>query len=181
MRRATTWAVLAATLAVTFAISFTASAATISTIRVRLHPYTAPGGTFPPDAQAKLEALAGTGLTFIGTTRTGALDLALAQPQDSTAIAATLKALRNDRGVLWAESPRAASASVKAAPMLPGADQPGKRLMVRLKDGVAPDWATLLARFAGSIEPTGLSAAIGNVWVLSAPLPYPPSQLAQMA
>ena len=119
----------------------------VSTIRVRLHPYAAAAGALPPDALAKLEALVGTGLTLIGTTRTGALDLALAVPQDSAAIAAALKALRNDRSVLWAETPRAASASAKAAKALPaGANQPGQRLLVRLKDGATPDWSMLLPR-----------------------------------
>jgi serine protease len=181
--RATKWAVLAVTLAVTFATVVTASAATLSMIRVRLHPYLAAAGTLPPDALAKLEALTGVGLTLVGTTRTGALDLALAQPQDSTAIAATLKALRNDRGVLWADTPRIAAASAKAAPAsVPGANQSGKLLLVRLKDGTAPDWATLLPRFAGNIG-IGLTVErqIGNVWVLSVPLAYSPSQLAEMA
>ena len=129
-------AVYTSTLALLFAVAAPVSAQTVSTIRVRLHSYMADAGTLPPSALAKLEALAGTGLTLIGTTRTGALDLALAQPQDSTAIAATLRALRNDRGVLWAETPRVASASAKSAQVLPpGATATGQRVMVRLKDG----------------------------------------------
>ena len=62
-----------------FAVALPASAQTVSTIRVRLHPYMAAAGTLPPDALAKLEALVGTGLTLTGTTRTGALDLALGE------------------------------------------------------------------------------------------------------
>ncbi len=181
--RATKWAILAVTLTITFAIALTASAATVSTIRVRLHPYTAPAGTLPPDALAKLEALTGTGLTLVGTTRTGALDLALAQPQDSTAIAATLRALRNDRGVLWAETPRIAPATAKAASAPSrAANQSGTRLLVRLKDGTAPDWAALLPRFGSSIGANlTVERQIGNVWVLSVPLSYPQAQLEQMA
>ena len=176
-------AVYTSTLALLFAVAAPVSAQTVSTIRVRLHSYMADAGTLPPSALAKLEALAGTGLTLIGTTRTGALDLALAQPQDSTAIAATLRALRNDRGVLWAETPRVASASAKSAQVLPpGATAAGQRVMLRLKDGVEPDWSALLPRLGMRV---GMALAverqIGNVWVLSVAQPQSPTQLAKLA
>jgi serine protease len=170
-------------LAVLFNFAQPASAQTVSSIRVRLHPYTAAAGTLPPGALAKLEALVGTGLTLTATTRTGALDLALAQPQDSTAIEATLRALRNDRGVLWAEAPRVVPARLKSALVLPpGATAPGQRLMVRLKDDTAADWSELLPRLGSRI---GMALAverqIGNVWVLSVSQPQSPAQLAQLA
>ena len=181
--RAPRMAVFMFVLALLFAAASSATGQTVATIRVRLHPYTAPAGTLPPDALAKLEALVGTGLTLTGTTRTGALDLALAQPQDSTAIAATLRALRNDRGVLWAETPRVAPAIAKAAKVLPpGASAPGQRVMMRLKDGTEPDWATLLPRLGTRV---GIALAverqIGNVWVLSVAEPQTPARLAQLA
>jgi len=181
--RASKLAIFTSTLALLFAVATPASAQTVSTIRVRLHPYMADAGTLPPSALAKLEALVGTGLTLTGTTRTGALDLTLAQPQDSTAIAATLRALRNDRGVLWAETPRVVSASAKAAQVLPpGATATGQRVMVRLKDGAEPDWSALLPRLGMRV---GMALAverqIGNVWVLSVSQPQTPTQLAQLA
>jgi subtilisin family serine protease len=181
--RASKLAIFATTLTVIFAVALPAAAQTASTIRVRLHPYMAAGGTLPPDVLARLEALVGTGLTLLATTRTGALDLSLAGPQDSNTIAASLKALRNDRGVLWAEVPRIASVSPKAAQAPPpGAGQPGQRLLVRLKDGAAPDWAVLLPRLGAQIgsELTVLRQ-IGNVWVLSVSVPQSPAQLARLA
>ena len=181
--RASKLAIFATTLAVTLAVTLPAAAQMVSTIRVRLHPDMAAGGTLPPDALAKLEALVGTGLSLGGTTRTGALDLNLAEPQDNKTIAATLKALRNDRGVLWAETPRIASASPKAAQVLPpAANQPGNRLLVRLKDGTAPDWAALLPRLGARIgSDLTVERQIGKVWVLSVPLPQTPAQLARLA
>ena len=85
--------------------------------------------------------------------------------------------------MLWAETPRIASASPKAAQVLPpAANQPGNRLLVRLKDGTAPDWAALLPRLGARIG-SGLTVErqIGKVWVLSVPLPQTPSQLARLA
>ena len=170
-------------LAVIFAVALPAAAQTVPTIRVRLHPDIAAGGTLPPAALARLEVLAGTGLTLLATTRTGALDLALAGPQDSNSIAATLKALRNDRGVLWAEIPRTASIGAKATQALPpGASLPGQRLLVRLKDDATPDWAALLPRLGARIgTDLALVRQIGNVWVLSVSQPQSPEQLARMA
>jgi serine protease len=173
----------ATTLAAMLAATLPAAAQTVSTIRVRLHPYVATAGTLPPAALAKLEALVGTGLTLSGTTRTGALDLALAEPKDSAAIAAALKALRNDRAVLWAETPRTASINTKTVLVPPpAASKPGRNLLVRFKDGATPDWATLLPRLSSRIgTDLAVERQIGNVWVLSVPLPQSPSQLAQMA
>jgi len=174
---------LATALAMIFAVALPAAAQMVSTIRVRLHPDTAASGTLPPAALARLEALVGTGLTLLATTRTGALDLALAGPQDSNTIAASLKALRNDRGVLWAEIPRTASIGAKATQALtPGASLPGQRLLVRLKGDATPDWAALLPRLGARIgTDLALVRQIGNVWVLSVSRPQSPDQLARMA
>ena len=76
--RATKLALFATTLAITLVTALPAAADSVSSSRVRLHPYAAAAGTLPPQARAKLEALVGTGLSLSGTTRTGALDLALA-------------------------------------------------------------------------------------------------------
>ncbi|HQR11857.1 MAG TPA: S8 family peptidase [Casimicrobiaceae bacterium] len=183
--RASKLAIVASALAMTICFALPATAATTSTIRVRLHPYLAAAGTLPPAALAKLEALVGTGLTLNGTTRTGALDLQLAVPQDSASMTAILRTLRNDRGVLWAETSRAVmtTAGAKALQSLPpGADKPGQRLMVRLKDGVTPDWSALLPQLGSRIgTDLAVERQIGNVWVLSVPTPQLPAQLAQMA
>jgi len=79
--RASKLARLTGVLAVIFAFALPVSAQSTSTIRVRLHPDAAAAGALPPVALAKLQALVGTGLSLIGTTRTGALDLALAEPR----------------------------------------------------------------------------------------------------
>ncbi|MEO8346337.1 MAG: S8 family peptidase [Betaproteobacteria bacterium] len=188
--RATKLAILAITLAAALLGAHPATAETTSTIRVRLHPYTAAAGKLPPAALAKLEALVGTHLTLSATTRTGALDLTLAVPQDSSALAATLRALRDDRSVLWAEAPRSAggsfsanAAGTKSTRVLPPeANQPGQRLMLRLKDGVDPDWPVLLPQLGSRIGTSlRVERQIGNVWVLSVAQPQFPAQLAQMA
>jgi len=180
--RASKLARLTGVLALIFAFAMPVSAQSISTIRVRLHPDSAAAGTLPPLALAKLQALVGTGLSLVGTTRTGALDLALAEPQDSKTIAASLKALRNDRSVLWAETPRV-TASAKAAKAAPAAGtEPGQRLLVRLKDDATPDWSLLLPRLGTRLGTVlTVERQIGNVWVLSVALPQTPAQLARMA
>ena len=181
--RASKLANVATTLAVLLAVALPATADTVSTIRVRLHPYLAPAGTLPPAALAKLEALVGTGLTLSATTRTGALDLALAEPQDSANFAVALRALRNDRGVLWAETPRAASTGLKSTQALSSdTSQPGQRLLVRLQGDPAPDWSALLPRFSARIgADLNPERQIGNVWVLSVSQPQTSAQLAQLA
>jgi serine protease len=56
------------------------------------------------------------------------------------------------------------------------------RLLVRLKDGVAPDWPTLSARFTASL---GLVVAparqVGDVWVLQLLAAQTPAKLAELA
>jgi len=64
-----------------FALSASAAdAQTVSQIRLMLHPYAAAPGDLPADALARLQTLAGTTLSISSATRTGALELALAQP-----------------------------------------------------------------------------------------------------
>src|SRR6266545_3372628 len=80
-----------------------ARAETINALRIRLNPNIAAPGTLPPQVQRRLEALAATTLTLTGTTRTGGLELALAEPRDAAELKTALRALREDRSVLWAE------------------------------------------------------------------------------
>ena len=76
----TRWAVLACAAIGMLGATVPAAAEQVAALRVMLHPYAAPRGELPADAQATLEALAGTSLTLTGTTRTGALELALPAP-----------------------------------------------------------------------------------------------------
>ena len=119
----------------------TATAESVGRLRVMLHPHTAAAGALPAEALGRLAELAGTTLTLTGTTRTGALELALAAPVDESDAIAMVKRLRFDRSVLWAEPILAASIAPKAAV---SGQTPGRRLLVRLKDGVVPAWPALL-------------------------------------
>jgi hypothetical protein len=103
----------------------------VGSLRVRLHPYAAAPGVLPVEAQALLESLAGTGLTLTGTTRTGALELALAEPVEADAAAAMVGKLRVDRSVLWAEAITPAAITGKTAAADP--DGNSRRLMLRLR------------------------------------------------
>src|SRR5664279_633455 len=164
------------------AVAPATAAEMVSKLRVMLHPYAAAPGVFPADAQALLEAIAGTPLALTGTTRTGALELALPTAIDDSAATAIVKRLRVDRSVLWAEAIPATKKAPKAAAVDPNGDVPGQRLMVRLKDGVTPNWPELLARLGAQIG-MALKAErqIGNIWVLSVPTEQQPATLAQFA
>ena len=84
-------------------IASAAQAETISRIRVMLHPYAAAPGVLPDASLARLQTLAGISLHLARTTRTGALELDLAQPLDRATATALAARLRVDRSVLWAE------------------------------------------------------------------------------
>ena len=136
----------------------------VSRIRLMLHPYAASAGQLSPDALARLQALAGVELEWVGTTRTGGLEFGLPQPLDAADVAAMLKRLREDRGVLWAETvrPAAASAKPKSAATLQG-----RKLMLRLVGDIAPDWPTVLPRWENLVGMTmTVERQIGSVWVL---------------
>jgi serine protease len=172
-----------AVLALSMAAIGPVAADTVSALRIRLHPYAAAAGTLPLEALAKLQAIAGTTLTLTGTTRTGALELAVGQALDEAALASMMKRLRTDRSVLWVEPVRANATSNKAAAALPPhANEPGQRLLVRFKDGVVADWGSLLPRLSTRVG-SGLKVerSIGDVWVLSVDTPQLPARLAQMA
>ncbi|MGH8850305.1 MAG: S8 family peptidase [Casimicrobiaceae bacterium] len=155
-------------LAVFGALASTAQAETIARIRVMLHPYAAAPGQLPAAALARLQTLAGLSLTLAGTTRTGGLELDLAQPLDRPAVTALVGRLRADRSVLWAEAvssdaaPAAQSAVAGAA-----AGELGDKLMLRLAGDPMPDWATLLPRWSALVgAPLVVDHQIGNIWVL---------------
>ncbi len=166
--------------AITVAAPVPAHATEKANLRVMLHPSAAPRGTLPAQRLAKLEAVAGKKLTLLGVTRTGGLDLAVEAVSDPVAWQAVIGRLRNDRAVLWAEPAKPVPTARRATRA--GATTPGNKLLVRLADGVAPDWASLLPRFA---ERAGVALAkgrqIGEVWVLELAQAQPPARLAQIA
>jgi len=150
-----------------------ARAETISAIRLRLNPETTPSGPVSPRQLARLEALAGTRLTPVALTRTGALELKLGQPMDSAVVNSRLRALRQDRAVLWAEPLASDGARLKRGTTRSGSGaghayiDTGHKLMVRLVGDPAPDWPALLPRFSQHIgAPVVVERRIGNVWVL---------------
>src|SRR4029450_7025225 len=172
-------ALLAAVACIALGTSVSAMAETVTKLRVMLHPHTAAPGALPADALGRLAELAGTTLALTGTTRTGALELALAAPVDETDAIAMVKRLRVDRSVLWAEPVLAASIARKAAV---SGQAPGRRLLVRIKDGVAPVWPALLGRLSAQIGMTlKAERQIGNIWVLSVAYDVSAETLAQFA
>src|SRR5215472_302619 len=80
-----------------------AGAQNVDHIRLMLHPDAAAPGSLPLATMARLQALSGAALTVSGTTRTGALEFALAQPLSAGDADTLLRRLREDRSVLWAE------------------------------------------------------------------------------
>jgi hypothetical protein len=121
-----------------------AHAEMVSSLRVMLHPYAAGWGELPAAEQARLEALTGSKLALTGSTRTGAIEVALETPVDETQAKAMARKLRIDRSVLWAEPIVPAMAKRKAK--LEDAQVQGQRLMVRMKAGAAPIDAGFLQR-----------------------------------
>ena len=161
------------------ALAGTAAAQDVSRIRVMLHPYTAQPGQLPPEALAKLTALAGVPLALSGTTRTGGLEFALDEPLSRSDAAALLRRLREDRGVLWAEpiDTTAILAKTKTLSLFQG-----RKLMVRLAGDATPDWNGLLPRWTDLVGlPLRVERQIGNVWVLSLFEAVPEDMLDDMA
>ena len=149
-----------------------------STIRVRLHPYLAAKGELPQTARDKLQALAGVPLTLVGTNRTGALELALPGPVDNATLRAMLRRLRDDRMVLWAESPAPGTVQ-KSAQAASG--PPMAKLMIRLKDDGA-DINALLPQIAARVgQPVAVERQIGTVWVLRLQQAQTPAALESLA
>jgi serine protease len=161
------------------AFAAAAAAQDVSRIRLMLHPYAAAPGQLPSEVLVKLQALAGVPIEFSGTTRTGGLEFALAQPLGRADADALLRRLREDRGVLWAESIDASTTKAKALRLSPFQ---GRKLMVRLVGDVAPDWDVLLPRWTDLVGmPLGVERQIGNVWVVTLSEPVPEDLLDGMA
>lgn len=158
------------------------AAESIAKLRVMLHPYAAAPGTLSPEALARLVALSEATLTLTGTTRTGALELALPSPVEEADAVAMVKRLRVDRGVLWAEPIRATPITQKSAAADANGQTGGRRILVRLKNGVTPVWPTLLGRLGARIGTTlKAERQVGNIWVLSVPYDLGAELLAQVA
>ena len=158
-----------------------ASAQTVARIRVMAHPNVSAGQT--ADATiAQLQAIAQVPLTLAATTRTGALEFTLAPPLSTADAEALLARLRNDRGVLWAESVAARTDRAQAQDASSNANPPGRRLLVRLTGDSAPDWTALLPRLSALAgQPLAVERQIGAIWLLSITDPIPDAQLAAIA
>lgn len=154
----------------------------VSQIRLMLHPYAAEPGQLPAATLERLQTVAGMPLRLSTTTRTGSLELALAQPLDAPDLAALVQRLREDRAVLWAEpvvAPGVPGSKPKESAALPA---PGRKLMVRLAGDPAPDWNALLPRWTALIGmPLAVDRQIGNIWVLKLFDAVPDARLADMA
>lgn len=140
------------------------SSKAMPTLRVMLNPAAAPRGTLPDASRDRLTALAGAPVALVGTTRTGALELAVAGPRDAAALEMMAKRMRGDRLVLWAEagSPRTVQPKATRAAQR----DVGRRLLVRLADGADPAAvAPRLAQLAG--VPVTIERAIGPVHVVA--------------
>src|SRR5262245_60269237 len=165
-----------------------ARAETVSTLRVRLNPNAAAGDTLTPATKARLEAQLGTQVTLVGSTRTGAIDLALAAPQDAGTLRPKLAAMRADRSVLWVE-PSVAGRSAKGqrtttAPANHASSfvDVGSKLLVRLAGDPTPDWSTLMPRLNDRMGALAIpERQIGNIWVLRLASPMRADALAQVA
>jgi serine protease len=163
-------------------IASAAQAETISRIRVMLHPYAAAPGVLPDAALARLQTLAGISLNLARTTRTGGLELDLAQPLDRPTATALVSRLRVDRSVLWAEPVSDATTSSAQSVSAGIATGVGDKLMLRLAGDPTPDWASLLPRWSALLSaPLAVDHQVGNVWVLRLQQKVAQSQLASMA
>lgn len=163
-----------------------AVASQATTLRVMLNPSAAEPGALSDATRDRLEKAAGAPLGLLGTTRTGALDLAVAGPRVSASVAAAAQRLRGDRAVLWVDTSPADRLS-KRVPLqtpstAPDAHVPGRKFMVRLNDSAAADWNTLLPRLSAQLgAPLTVERSIGNVWVLSLPKSVPTAKLIEQA
>jgi serine protease len=166
-----------------------ARAETVYAIRLRLNPETVAAGPMTPARLAKLEMLAGTKLTQVGMTRTGAFEFALAEPMSAADLAPRLRALRQERSVLWAEPTQPPIGNRLKRAIAPPAPEPppayigtGNRLMVRLAGDPQPDWGALVPRFTALVgSPVAPVRQIGKVWVLGLMQTVGTDTLASMA
>jgi serine protease len=139
---------------------------TVSTLRVMLNPATSPPGVLSEPHRARLERLAGMPVALAGTTRTGALELALGGPRSEGSMADAAARLRSDRAVLWAEVATVQTVVAKSKLEAKAAQAPGRKLLVRLADGADPV-ATLLRLASIAGVPMAIDRTIGDVHVVS--------------
>ena len=157
-----------------------AQAETVDSLRVMLRADASAGATGQAALLTRLEALVGLKLTPTGTTRTGALLLALPGPVAASDLTVALGRLRDDRAVLWADIAPQSETLRKARTKAKG--ERGQKLLLRLKAGIAPEWSTLAPRFAKRIGVVlSVERQIGNVWVLRLAEAQPADQLADLA
>jgi serine protease len=164
--------------AVALSLSAAAHAAPIAhptTLRVMLHPSTAAG-----DARARLEALVGGPVTVVGTTRTGAVDVALDEVRSPYTLKSLIARVRADRAVLWAEVPPTES-SLKAARAKAASGAPGRKLMVRLADPARSIDDALAAWSSRTGVALRVARTLGSVHVLALAADVPQTQLASIA
>jgi serine protease len=153
----------------------------VTRIRVMANPNASAGQ--PTTATiARLQAIAQVPLALAATTRTGALELALGTPLAAVDADALLARLRNDRGVLWAESVTSTGRAQANDYSATNTNPPGRLLMVRLAGDPAPDWPALLPRWSAQAGvPLGVVRQIGAIWVLGVAEDIPDAQLAAIA
>jgi serine protease len=150
------------------AVVFAAGAvASVTTLRVMVHPDASPPGALSAAAKARLDALAGVTLGIAGYTRTGAVDVTLPAAVDDGTAAAMVRRMREDRSVLWAQVPPGVTLAKSASAA--AADQAmGDRFMLKLAADASADWATLLPQFAAVTGvPLAVERKIGDVYVLT--------------
>jgi len=165
-----------------------ARAEAVSALRLRLNPNAVADGALSPAAQARIETQLGTKVTAVGNTRTGAIDLELATPQDGATLRPKLTAMRADRSILWIE-PSVTGRSAKGqrtttAPVNHSNAyvDVGSKLLVRLTGDPTPDWTTLMPRLNDRMGALAIpERQIGNVWVLRLATPVRTDALAQIA
>lgn len=175
------WTLFAACSTVMALVAATgARAETVDSLRLMVRADATVGTVAQAALLARLEARVGMKLTPTGTTRTGALLLALPVPMAAGDLTVALNRLREDRAVLWVDIPPKPEMLRKAKTKATG--ERGQKLLLRLKDGVAPDWGALAPRFAQRIG-IALSAErqIGSVWVLRLAEAQPADRLADLA
>ena len=162
------------------ASAFALSAKSAPTLRVMLNPATAPQGSLPAAARARIEAVAGATVSVAAVTRTGALDLAIHGAADRVALLGIAARLRTDRAVLWAEVNDTMIVRPKAAIAAKAAQQPARKLLVRFDD--AADLPAMLARLATLAgAPVTIERSIGPVHVVALAQPRPLAELEFLA
>lgn len=169
LRRQVAWLALPAFVFLTAFAPVTSdakSANPVPMLRVMVNPAAGAHDTQPDAIDERISSLAGARVAWVGTTRTGALEFAVAGPRDAAALETMAKRLRGDRLVLWAEVGAPHTIKPKSAKAALAERAIGRKLLVRLADGADPAAAVpRLARLAG--VPVTIERTIGNVQVVA--------------